>query len=306
MQWFFVALIAPFLWSIVNHADKYLLSKYFKRGGVGALMLFSTLFGLVVLPVAFFIAGDVLLLDFKSIAILIVASIANAVAITLYLSALQEEETSVVVPIFQLVPFFSYILGYFLLGEQLGLPQILGGVLILLGAIAITIDFNYLASRSFKLKLKLLFSMMVSSALFALFVVLFKSVAVEEGYWLSTFWEYVGLVIVGVCIWIFNPKARGEFIATLRSNSVPIIGVNVGSEILTIAGNMITNFAALTIPVTMVLLASAYQPVFVLLQGILLTVLFPKIAEEDLTKTALTIKISAIIVVVVGSYILLQ
>jgi drug/metabolite transporter (DMT)-like permease len=306
MQWFFVALIAPFLWSIVNHADKYLLSKYFKRGGVGALMLFSTLFGLVVLPIAFFMASDVLLLDPKSITLLIVASIANALAITLYLRALQEEETSVVVPIFQLVPFFSYILSYFILGEKLELVQMLGGILILFGAIAITIDFKYLASRNFKLKLRLLVSMMASSALFALYVVLFKSVAVEEGYWLSTFWEYVGLVIVGVFIWIFNQKARGEFIATLKSNSAPIIGVNVGSEILTIAGNMITNFAALAIPVTMVLLASAYQPVFVLIQGVLLTLLFPKIAEEDISKTALTIKITAIVIVVIGSYILLQ
>ena len=34
MNWFFVALIAPILFSVSNYIDKFLLSRYFKKGAV--------------------------------------------------------------------------------------------------------------------------------------------------------------------------------------------------------------------------------------------------------------------------------
>lgn len=38
MNWFLIALIPPTVWAATHHFDKYLLSKYFKGGGVGALL----------------------------------------------------------------------------------------------------------------------------------------------------------------------------------------------------------------------------------------------------------------------------
>lgn len=51
MNWFFIALGAPFLWAIVNIADTYLVSRYSekeKERSSGGLVLFSSLIGLVV------------------------------------------------------------------------------------------------------------------------------------------------------------------------------------------------------------------------------------------------------------------
>lgn len=50
MNWFFIALFAPALWSITNHIDKYLITKYFRGGGTGSLLIFSALIGFAVLP----------------------------------------------------------------------------------------------------------------------------------------------------------------------------------------------------------------------------------------------------------------
>ena len=49
MQWFFIALGAPFLWAMVNISDQYLVQKYStgKRGS-GGLVLFSSLIGIFV------------------------------------------------------------------------------------------------------------------------------------------------------------------------------------------------------------------------------------------------------------------
>lgn len=53
MNWFYIALVAPALWSVTNHIYKYLIGKYFRGGGTGSLMIFSALIGLFVVPVIY-------------------------------------------------------------------------------------------------------------------------------------------------------------------------------------------------------------------------------------------------------------
>ena len=52
MSWFFIALGAPFLYSVVTHLDKYLIHRFKKdkteERGVGGLILYSALFGEVI------------------------------------------------------------------------------------------------------------------------------------------------------------------------------------------------------------------------------------------------------------------
>jgi len=47
MSWFLFALIGPALWALVNHIDKYIISKYFTGRGVGSLVLFTSASGLI-------------------------------------------------------------------------------------------------------------------------------------------------------------------------------------------------------------------------------------------------------------------
>ena len=54
MNWLFIALLPPILYAFTNHLDKFLLSKYFKGGHVGTLVLFSSLFCVFALPVIIF------------------------------------------------------------------------------------------------------------------------------------------------------------------------------------------------------------------------------------------------------------
>ena len=72
MNWFFIALIAPFLYAITNHIDKYLISKYIKEGKVGALIMFSALFGIFALPIILVINPMVLNISLWQIIILVV------------------------------------------------------------------------------------------------------------------------------------------------------------------------------------------------------------------------------------------
>jgi len=184
MNWFFIALIGPLLYAVTNHIDKYILEKYFKAGEVGAVVLFSALFSVMALPVVYLIEPNVFSLGLTSIAMLAVSSSLSIVCLILYLHALRDDETSMVVPFYQTIPVFGYILGYLLLGETLGPKELIAGLLILLGTTIISLDLRG-GAIIFKKRVALL--MTISSLLFAIIGVVFKMVAVEEVFWPSVF-----------------------------------------------------------------------------------------------------------------------
>ncbi len=301
MHWFLLALLAPILWAFTNHADKYLLSKYFKVDGVGALMIFSTLFGVFVLPIAAYMDPSFVDIGIRSSVLLMIAGICNATAIILYLYALQGDETSIVVPFFQTIPIFGYMLGYLFFKETLSVQQIIAGAIILLGTVILSLK---LESGRGRFKWKIAILMLVSSFVFAMYEALFKYGAVADGFWIAAFWEHAGLCVFGGVLFLAVPSYRKEFNEMLRKNSLPIMSLNVASEVLTIFGNICTNLAALMAPLVLVLLVSSYQPLFVFIVGVVLTLFFPKITKENLQGKYLVQKILALIIIFIGSYLL--
>ena len=117
MTWFLIALIGPFFYATTNFIDKILLSKYFKEGGVGTILLFSSLLSVVALPFLFFADRTVLNVDLLGIIALSIVGILNTMVLLCYLLAIEKEEASVAVVFYQLIPVFGCILGYFVLGE---------------------------------------------------------------------------------------------------------------------------------------------------------------------------------------------
>jgi len=302
MNWFFIALGAPILWAAVNHADKYLLSKYSKgkNDAVGALFIFSTLIALIVLPLIYFINPEIVFIGERNALILILTGIISAFGILLYLYALQKEEASVVMPIFQTIPIFAYILAYFFLKEVLTTNQFIGIGFIIVGAIFITLEFK----EKIKIKSGVLFLTLVSSFLFALYETIFKVIAMEEGFLASLFWEYVGILLVGLVFFSCVRKYREEFFKMVKINSKFIISFNTVSELVTVLGNSLVNFALLLAPVALVLSVTNLQPLFVFIFGILLTLFFPRFGREKNTPLDLMQKGVATILVVIGSVLL--
>jgi drug/metabolite transporter (DMT)-like permease len=302
MNWFLIALIGPVLWATVNHIDKYLLSDKFKGSNVGALMIFSTLFSIIVTPILFFIDRDVFQLPFNSILILIGVGLLTAVAYYLYMKALDADEVSVVIPITQMIPVFGFLLAFLFLGEKLTHLQILGGVLIMLGSLVITIDLDI--EDKIKLKTKTLLLMLAYSFVVALYVTLFKFSTEIKSFYVAAFWEHVGLLLVGILLFGFVKKYRDDFFFLIRSNGKKIFGLNIASETLTIIGNITADYAVLLAPVALVLLLSVTQPVFVFVFGVIISLLFVNLPKEKLTKKHIIQKIVSIVIIVVGSVLI--
>jgi len=304
MQWFFIALGAPFLWALVNVADNYLVSKFSRKEeerSSGGLVLFSSLIGIFIAFLIWIFVPDVFNIPIFDKLLLCVSGILTIVWIILYLFSLEIEETSAVVPWFLSVPVFGYILGYFFLGETLSFQQLVGSGIIFFGILLISFNFEP-GKKNFKGKH--IFYMIFACIAIAISGVIFKYVTVGNNFWISSFWEYFGLGMSGLLIFLFIPHYRESFMHMNRTGGNTILIVNIVSELMSIIGNLLTNFALLLAPVTMVYLVGSFQPAIVLFLTLFATKFFPNIAKENLTRQVLLPKIIAIVIMIVGSAIL--
>jgi drug/metabolite transporter (DMT)-like permease len=298
MNWFFIALVGPFLYAICNHTDKYLISKYIHENKVGALIIFSALFGIFVLPIIFFINPLVLGVSLGQGVILVIIGILVVLSILCYLYALQIDEATFVVPFYQIIPIFGFVLAYFILGETLTKTQILASLAILVGALILSFDIQ---DQKIHFKKKVVLLMTLASFLYAVSDVLFKFVAIERGFWVSTFWTLVGKVFIGIIFIIFISSYRHEFFTLLKNAKGRILGLNSMNETLTIVADMTTQYAILLAPVALVLMVNGFQPLFVFIIGLGLTLFFPHISEEKIQKKHLIQKIAAVLIMLAGS-----
>ncbi len=302
MIWFFIALIGPLLYALSNHIDKILLEKYFKEGGVGTLILFSSLLSAMVLPFIFMADRTVFDISGVSILVLAVVGILNVLVLWCWLLALKTEEASVAVVFYQLVPVFGGILGYYILGETLTEIQLIAMATIILGTTIISFEID--VENKFKLRKKTVIPMIAAAFFWALGSVLFKTIALEEKLWRTIFWEHLMLVLVGLLIFIFIRSYRENFLLAIKNNSRAILSLNIVNESLYIFGNIAYSIAYLLAPIGLVLLAESFQPIFVLAIGIFLTIFFPKISTEKIQAKHLAQKIIAICITGVGTYLL--
>jgi uncharacterized membrane protein len=301
MNWFLIALIAPILWSITNHIDKHLLSKYIRGNAVGALMIFSSLIGLFLLPFILIIQPNVLNISSFNAFLIIINGIIYILAILPYFYALEKDEASIVIPLFQVIPVFGYFLALIFLGESLTLQQILASLLVVLGAIIISIE-----PKNLKFKFQVFWLMILSSFLIALNGLIFKLVGIQEDFWTTSFWEYVGFVLILVIFILFFKSYRNQFLSMFRKNPISTLSLNGLNEIFNIVAKMIINFATLLAPLALVWTVNNLQPFFVLLIGVLLTKFFPNFNQEKIDKKTIIQKIFAIILMFTGILLINQ
>lgn len=302
MTWFFLALIGPFLYAITNFIDKVLLEKYFRQGGVGTLLIFSALLSGLALPFLFLFDPSVLEVSAFNMLVLAGVGVLNFLILFFYLKALQDEEVSITVIFYQLVPVFAYGLGYVLLNEVLTTMQLIAMAIIILGTSIISFEVD--AENHFKLRKKTVFYMLAAAFCWALGSVVFKAVALEENVVRSLFWEHLMLTVIGIGLLVFVRSYRSHFVSAIKDNSGAILSLNFLNESIYMVGNAVFAFAYLLAPIALVLLAESYQPLFALSIGVFMTLFFPKIITERIHVRHLWQKGFAIAVTGIGTYLL--
>src|SRR5580704_827906 len=305
MSWLFFAFCGPVLWAISVHLDKYLVERFFKDSNVAIMVLFTALVVVLALPIIWYFEPTVLNPSLGSIALIALAGILYMTGMLFYLRALQNEEASVVAPFFQTGPLFGYVLAYLVLGETLSPRQLLGGVLIIGGALLVSIRIAPShpspasgggEGRGFKTRLAAL--MVACGFIMALASLIFKVFALKVEFWTTTFWMFVGEGIFGAAL-LMIPSYRRQFIALLRTNTAALLSINASNELINLGGGLGSRYALLFAPLSIVQ-AIGSTTLFVFAFGIVLSVFFPSFGREDLSGRELVQKGVAAVIVAIG------
>jgi len=299
MHWFFITLLSPFLWGITNHIDKHLVSRYAKQVKYTSYIISSGFFLAFAAILIFIFKPAVIHLGFGYILLMILAGCLGAIYLFPYYAAINLEEASVVVPMFQMVPILGFIFGYFLFKEQLSLVQIIAGIIIIFGSIGLSFELD----KKVRLKWQVFLLMLLSSLIISVQVVIYKFVAQHTDYWSTIFWLELGIVFFALCLLGVRDYRNNFLNAVVRQNKkiFLIIGIN---EVLSTTAAFIFYYAYLFLPIAVVQLVGSVQPLFVLVIGIIASIFIPTVIYENLNRKFLAQKIIFIALILIGSYLL--
>jgi uncharacterized membrane protein len=295
-MWLLLAFLGPVSWAVSTHIDKYLVDRYFQDSDTAVLMLFTALTGVALLPLIWWIEPAILKPTPGAIAVMTISGVLYMGAMLFYLRAIQSEEASVVAPLFQASTLFTFLLGYLFLHETLGPSQLLGGSLIVTGALRLSFQ-DRTKARRFNSRLVLL--MLAATFVLALSTVLFKFFAVRDDFWTTTFWTFVGEGLFGAAL-LCRPGYRHQFADLFRRSPGAVAGINAANELINLGAGLGVRYAALLAPVALVSAISSTTTFFVFAFGILLALFFPKLGREDLSARNLVKKGAGALLIAAG------
>ena len=92
---------------------------------------------------------------------------------------------------------------------------------------------------------------------------------------------------------------RREFVHLFQKNPMAVLAINAANELINLGGSLGMRFALTMAPLSLVQAVSGTTTIFVFAFGALLTLFFPALGREDLSRTNLIQKgVSALLVAI--------
>ncbi len=291
MSWILFAIIANVLFAVSNLFDKFLIEK--KVRDPLALTIFGGWIDLL-FALAIVLIHGLSISGAWQIGVLLLAGFFVEIALIPYFKALSLEDASRISPLFQSMPVIVLLLSYFFLRETLTHRQLLGFLLILSGSFIVSMKKT--DAGIFKIR-KAVWWVLLASLLWALPAVMFKFVVVNQNFWDALACEFFGVALGATFLFFLNSKRVIAQLRDIKKGTWVILNFN---EIIYIVGRG-SNFYAITLGlVSLVAVLGGTIPLFVFLFGLFLSLLFPQIIKEDITRASIVTKIAAIIFVACG------
>ncbi len=288
-----LALIPPFVWGVASIFDKVLVSRFIKDG-LGAGIATNLASGLLpVLLIPFFVLEK---LEPSIIVIVVASGIMWGLARLFYCLAIAKEEASRVVPFLQISPVLILIISTIFLGERLHILQIVGFLLVLTGALWVSVR---KVKKSFHFSAAL--PHLIGNNICLTIAVLILKGASATSWWSALVWLNVGFAL-STLPWLAISKSR---IALRTGLARPAAWfVLAGIALLTFVGRA-TFFGALKgAPAAIVTVISATQTLFVLLFAAGMTLFLPHVLSEELSVKVIVSKGAAIALIMLGIAVL--
>lgn len=292
-MWVLFSILAAFIWAINNIVDKFVLAKWVKQPFVPVIVL--AFVGLIA-GIAVCITHEVSRISNFEIFLASIAGVFSVVMTTAYFKALQHEEVSRVAPLFYLAPLFILMFATLFLGEIFTPIKYLGIFLLIGGAVLISI--KDIARFRFG---KAVWWMLLSAFALAINQLLAKYLLGKTDFWTVFFYMRIGAFIGMVpFICIYLP----ELIRTVREYGSKVLALTSVNEGLNLLGILLFTLAISTGSVTLANSLASVQQLFVLLFAMLLSMFYPSILKEKMSKSIVFLKSSAIVFMLVGTFLI--
>src|SRR5574343_329015 len=140
MKSYALLLLSPLLFAVGNIIDSYLVTKYGEKesGNVSGLLIIGSFFALIAVGISLvFGFKEIQTISVSAKIFLFLSGIISSASVFFYLLALKEDNPTAVTVWWQTIPFFTYVLAYLFLGEQMTLLQVLGGIVVVIGSLIV-------------------------------------------------------------------------------------------------------------------------------------------------------------------------
>lgn len=295
MNWIFLSLLAPFFWALSNFVDKFILGRHVK--GIFDFLFFSTITSWFLFAVLLFIIGVPELSIFSVIPI--VTGILLIYSYGFYGKALEKNDTSALVILFELVPVVTTILAFIFLAQTFSLNEFFGFSVVLVGATIVSFE-----------KGKSIFIKGFGLILIAIFMWSMTALIADYGLTKMTFWDYfmldnLGSAFAGLTMFIF-PSVRKQVIEGIVTARFPKYFWFTWNNLLDFFGQMSIKKALSVAPsVGLVTVVMQVQSFYVILIGLLVTIFVPHLIKEDISLFIVIKKIVGATIMFFGIYLLL-
>jgi multidrug transporter EmrE-like cation transporter len=231
-------------------------------------------------------------LDAGSIALMTLLGVLYMSAMYFYLQALQSEEASVIAPFYQASPLFGYALGHLVLGERLTPTQMIGGTLIISGALLVSLRSGGRSGHGLRrcvhLRVRLGAELADLQDICRARAVLGDDVLDVRGRG-DLRRRLAGHRLVSPAVHRIAPVQYRRSVDDQRAN-----------ELINISGALGNRYALVLAPLSLVQAIGSTTTLFVFIFGIALTLLFPRLGRESLSRRELLQMGAAAVLVAAG------
>lgn len=294
MNWISLALLAPAIFAVVNFIDKHLVSNEVKDYSA---MPIYTAFVAFIAGAFFWIFTGQPILQPRDTLIVISTGIITVWSLFLYFKALADEETTTIIILFQTLPIFSLIFGYFILGETISPMQFVGFILVIAAALGVTMKPKI---KGEKIISQAFFLILAFNIMWALAGVLIKFSINANSFSEILSYESWGIAIGGTLVFIFVPSVRHNFMKNLKQIRTRVLAILFVNEGVFVIAKSISFSAFALGPVALVSVLNTTQVFYGILYGIFLTKALPKLFKEDISMSGVARKIGFAVMMFLG------
>ncbi len=294
-MWIIFSLLGSFLLAVIGWLDEYLTAKNPFTGGniikekVGSLFLVSTLFS--VIGVTWLYLG----LDSATIGLypLVLSLFASITMVGMWLTYFYLLN---VYPVYQVVPLFQLTSLWLILFEiifrgPVAIVGLIGISLLVIGAYLLDVG-----AIKFSIPSSLLLTMAVVTFFYSYGVYAIRIASDLSNAWLVSYWQYVGVVGIGLITFVVIPVFRRAFIFRIKKQGKVFIGISSISESLAQIAYVVGNYAIALAPI------SAYATAMSSIQSIFVLGIFYLFPQKKVKIN--TIQVLSIFVMVLGAVLL--